>query len=133
MKLTVKSDVPVSLGRDQAVQRGACAAQQRVCGGEGRAAKGRSREPLARRSGCSAGPAEAWGQVPVLICRAEYVIRGPVNSAVGGGSSRLARFTETEHKLSGLCFILLQTQSFFEDMKMYFDSTGKPFPTQLPP
>ena len=47
MKLAVKTDLPVFLGRGQAVQHRVCGAQQRVCGGEGQAAKGRSREPLA--------------------------------------------------------------------------------------
>lgn len=47
MKLTVKTDLLVHLGRGQSVQHGVCGAQQRICGGEGQATKGRSREPLA--------------------------------------------------------------------------------------
>lgn len=70
--------------------------------------------PLPQWSGCSAGPVEDWGQVPVLACRAKYVTHGPVYSGVGGTFSCCVHFTETEHKLSDLCFILLQTQSFFQ-------------------
>lgn len=70
--------------------------------------------PLPQWSGCSAGPVEDWGQVPVLTCRAKYVTHGPVYSGVGGTSSHCVHFTEMEQKLSDLRFILLQTQSFFQ-------------------
>lgn len=102
--------------------------------GKEQAVKGRSQEPPALM--CSVGWAEDGGQIPVLICKelCTCVVHGSVYCGMGGSSFHLIHLAETEHKLSCLGSSCYRPDFFFfQDMKMYFDSTGKPFPTQLTP
>lgn len=112
VKFPVKTDL-VSVPRNRSGSSAwSVEHKQRVWEGVGQVAKGRSWETLAPLVRVLNGPAEDRGHTPVLTSCAKDGICRPVYSGVGGSSSPCIRFAETKHKLSGLHFILLQTQFF---------------------
>lgn len=102
-----------------------------VCRGAGASCRGKVSEPLAP-------VAFSWRQVldlctglqgPCTTC----IVLGPVYCGEGGTSFRLRHFAEIEHEFSGVSSSCYRPEVLFQDMKMYFDSAGKPFSTQLTP
>lgn len=91
MKFAVKRGLPVSLWRGQSVQHGVCGGQQRVCGGEGQAAKGRSREPLAPMVRMLSGASWRLGSDPSADLQLQ--VRNPWASLLWGGWGFLPSYT----------------------------------------
>lgn len=107
--------------------------KQRVWEGVGQVAKGRSWETLAPLVRVLNGAISRSGSDPCahLLCQG-YDLQGCLLWG-GGSSSSHIRFAETEHKLSGLHFILLQTHSFFQGHENVLQQHRKTISHPAPP
>lgn len=108
MKFPVKTDV-VSVPRNRSGSSAwSVEHKQRVCEGVGQVAEGRSQETLCPLVRVFIGVR--------ALCWPPVQGQDPWGCLLWGGGEFLShiRFAETEHKLSGLCFILLQTHRFFQ-------------------
>lgn len=121
------------LGIGQAAQHGVWSTRRRYVKGKDKLQREGPGKLLPHWSGCSVGWAEDWGQIPVLTCCAKDIICRAVYSEVEGSTSPHIYFAEIEHKLSGLCFILLQTHSFFQGHENVLQQHRKTISHPAPP
>lgn len=132
-KLAVKTDPPAFLGRGQSVQHESVEHSRECVEGRDKLQREGLGNLLPPWLGCSAGPVADWGQIPVLPCSAKYISHGPLDSGVGGSSFCRICFTETEHKLSGWRFILLESRSFFQGCENALRQHRKTVSHPVPP
>lgn len=133
MKLAVKTDLPAFLGRGQSVQHGVCGAQQKVCGGEGQAAKGRSREPLAPMVRVLSGASWRLGSDPCADLQRQ--VRNPRACLLWAGWEFLSSYTfyRNRAQIVRLAFHPITDPKFFQGHENVLRQHRKTISHPLPP